>query len=191
MFQLQFISDVSGLNEKESLELFQLHKGPVFFKSTNTAEFDTLLEMNYVIPTGSKFMISEKGLDVILEAIEAYAKTQPLKDRPSRARTIREEMTEHMEFIYANINIPLKEVIIDRSNYIIHFHERTKCVRWLEVRNAGEFRLSCYKMDQSEIDKLANLGMTYRQVNHVTWMDIPCNIENIQKILGHLEFLKA
>jgi hypothetical protein len=148
--------------------------------------------LNLIEISVDKFLTTPEGDD----AIEAAAKAWVESERPElleakgtrKKREIHECMEAFKDFAleYLTDKIEVKNTVVDRSNFLILFAKRISSVGALEIKNKGEVRVVGRKPSDKVVEKLASIGMKYRQTPAQTYFDIECTEDNIVNIIDAL-----
>lgn len=148
--------------------------------------------LNLVEISADKFLTTPEGDDVIESAAKAWIEAERpelLEVKGSRKkRDITEGMEQFKDFAleYLEGKIEVKNTVVDRSNYLILFSKRISSVGALEIKNKGEVRVVGRKPSDAIVEKLASIGMSYRQTPAQTYFDIACNEDSIVAIIDAL-----
>lgn len=151
--------------------------------------------VNLIEISSDKFLLSSNGDDIIEQAAKLWiASERPELLEPTgsrKKREISETMEDFKNYALAEIKgkWDIKDVIVDRSNFLIIFTNRVASVGALEIKNKGEVRVVGRKPSQEIIDSLASIGMKYRVTPVQTYFDIDCSEENISNVINTLNEL--
>ncbi len=162
-------------------------------QNTSIDSVQTLLNNNYVEASGDGLMVTEKGVDLILDAAELWAnENNPdlLEVKKTRTkRGVTDEMEATAEYIkeqLLSIGIDFKSISEDRSNLIVKF-KRVKTLKQIDVRRDGQIRVHAYNTEQKIVKQFTDVGFSVKVGGLNTYIDNHMSTENIQHVINILK----
>lgn len=188
MSKIEAIRSVMTLSEYDARTLIEIAKKP-FCKPESDVQ--NLLNHLYIEKSGDGYITTDSSDVLLEEAADLWAKNQPVVEKKARgvrkAREITDEMTEHMNLAQKLLEQKWKvrNVTINRQNYEIKLDKCTpEGFRQFEVRNNGVFRIFGYKVSDYWLNRFEEIGCEYRDAAPNFYIDIPCTVENIEKLIA-------
>ena len=200
------------LNEKTAAILIKVAKGNFITSvelreelvetmnaSSVNSNIGVLIKKGLIEKSGDGLVITGEAQDIISNAAVLYAQENApelLEKRNTRkARAITGEMESDKDFMMELLTtkeelFKIKKLDVYRSNFIAVLEKRTFGIRSFEVSNKGNFRISGYKMTDSQVKHFEDLGMTAKHSkNGNIYLDIARTEENIENIINSVDTL--
>ncbi|ASD52139.1 MotA-like activator of middle period transcription [Pseudomonas phage PspYZU05] len=124
-----------------------------------------LLELGLIEDSFESYILSDSGMELILDAAVKYADTNNIVFESTARRKPRDisgSMNTDKEFIESILvekSIEIKEIRLNRSNYEVAFSRNKMRLRQIEIKNDGSLRIVCNKPKQHVIDVFVGIGM--------------------------------
>ncbi|AIX12256.1 MotA-like activator of middle period transcription [Citrobacter phage Moon] len=214
MSKVTYIIEASEnvLNEKTAAILIKVAKGNFITSaelreelvetmnaSSVNSNIGVLIKKGLIEKSGDGLVITGEAQDIISNAAVLYAQENApelLEKRNTRkARAITGEMESDKDFMMEVLAtkeelFKIKKLNVYRSNFIAVLEKRTFGIRSFEVSNKGNFRISGYKMTDSQVKHFEDLGMTAKHSkNGNIYLDIARTEENIENIINSVDTL--
>lgn len=191
MNSISCVTRVTGLSEvlaKEVLRLVKLDKA--FFARDEVNYPDALIIKEIMEFSSDKLIFTEKADDWMEEALSLFITENQLVSNTGGTRkavgvsSAQEEFKDYTLELVSKF-FEVKDVIIDRSNYLVRLKKRTKGVRQFECMHKGDFRIFAYQVPENMHRALIKAGMTFKRgASNNAYYDIKCTNENIFKIVN-------
>lgn len=191
MNNVSCVAHVTGLNEvlsKEILRLVNLNK--TFFARDEVNCPDDLIIEEIMEFSSDKLIFTDKADDLMEEALTLFIAENNLVSNTGGTRkavgvnSAQEEFKDYTLELVSKF-FEVKDVIIDRSNYLVRLKKRTKGVRQFECMHKGDFRIFAYQVPENMHRALIKAGMTFKRgASNNAYYDIKCTNENIFKIVN-------
>lgn len=159
----------------------------------NEEAFTSLVEHSIISASGNGFILSETGMQVLLDAADQWAEdTNPDLTVVKATRTKR-GVTEQMETLakfteeqLISIGLDFKGTSEDRSNLIVKF-KRVKTLKQIDIRRDGNIRVHAYNADASIVRKFEELGFQVKVGGKNTYIDNVLSEETIMQAINILK----
>lgn len=126
-----------------------------------------LLEKSFIEDSVDSYIVSDDGIDVLLDAAVKYTTENNIifeSKATRKPRAITGDMNNDKGTIeeLAKERIEVKAVRLNRSNYEIVLPRNKMRLRHIEVRNDGLLRVMGAKMSEEHLKLFTDINMTYR-----------------------------
>ncbi|ADJ19566.1 MotA-like activator of middle period transcription [Acinetobacter phage 133] len=185
MNNVSCVARVTGLNEvlsKEILRLVNLNK--TFFARDEVNCPDDLIIEEIMEFSSDKLIFTDKADDLMEEALTLFIAENNLVSNTGGTRKavgVNSAQEEFKDYTLERVSkfFEVKDVIIDRSNYLVRLKKRTKGVRQFECMHKGDFRIFAYQVPENMHRALIKAGMTFKRgASNNAYYDIKCTNEN-------------
>lgn len=162
--------------------------------SSVNSNIGVLLKKGLIEKSDDGLVLTGEGTDIIMTAADLF-KADQQKDQPKKERKVKQpkgatpEMEAQGQEIVAyldDLDIEVKETIVNRSNVEVRLAKRKAGVRQFEVRRDGNYRVFGYNVDQAALDQFIAMGAKVKQSGKNFYIDfeIQASTTDINAILN-------
>lgn len=152
--------------------------------------YQALLDAGMLDESWNMVSISIKGQELIEAGMNEWVKAERQDLLVVKTGALKRPITEDMEY-YKDLaleligeSIEIKEIITNRSNYLIVFKERRKGLGALEIKNADELRINVRNPSPELYDSILDIGMKGKKGATQVYFDMPRNEENLKTLVN-------
>lgn len=174
-----------GLTTESAESLLKIARN--IFVPCSSIEHQQLLENNLVVISGDCLCVSPEGMDVLLEAADAFEASNPDALKKTRTATgVSDKMWADADMFKEIIeeHTSVKTVSVDRSNVDLKLTKRYNGVRLFEIRHAGTIRIFGYKVSEELLQKFIDVGAEVKVNGSNSYIDLKTSKENMQLMVN-------
>lgn len=189
MKAISCIATVFGFSEDIAKSFLETYKKQITFYGKDILYYDLFKEMELIEDSYDKCIFTSKADDLFEDALTLFIQENDLKITTvgiKKPRALTSEMEDFKDYTLelASQFFEIKDVKVDRSNYLVRLKKRTKGVRQFECMNNGNFRIFAYNIPEHVQRALVRIGMVYKKgASGNAFFDIKCTTENIKSII--------